>query len=102
MRAGIDLDGDGKLATATHIHALPGHYVGAAASVAVTRYAYPLGTEFMHGVYYLDPDAPDMRALRLKELRYARKIFQLDDRTEERRVGKECVSTCRSRWSPSY
>src|SRR3546814_11543663 len=22
------------------------------------------------------------------------------DRTEERRVGKECVSTCRSRWSP--
>src|SRR3546814_15647837 len=23
-------------------------------------------------------------------------------RTEERRVGKECVSTCRSRWSPSH
>src|SRR3546814_6697112 len=23
-----------------------------------------------------------------------------DDRSEERRVGKECVSTCRSRWSP--
>src|SRR3546814_21033468 len=23
-------------------------------------------------------------------------------RSEERRVGKECVSTCRSRWSPSY
>src|SRR3546814_3997422 len=22
------------------------------------------------------------------------------DRTEERRVGTECVSTCRSRWSP--
>src|SRR3546814_19498331 len=22
------------------------------------------------------------------------------DRSEERRVGKECVSTCRSRWSP--
>src|SRR3546814_12083465 len=22
------------------------------------------------------------------------------ERTEERRVGKECVSTCRSRWSP--
>src|SRR3546814_9863639 len=22
-----------------------------------------------------------------------------DDRSEERRVGKECVSTCRSRWS---
>src|SRR3546814_13515574 len=24
------------------------------------------------------------------------------DRSEERRVGKECVSTCRSRWSPFH
>src|SRR3546814_20620853 len=24
------------------------------------------------------------------------------DRSAERRVGKECVSTCRSRWSPSH
>src|SRR3546814_11216088 len=23
-------------------------------------------------------------------------------RTEERRVGRECVSTCRSRWSPAH
>src|SRR3546814_18830785 len=27
---------------------------------------------------------------------------QLSDRSEERRVGKECVSTCRSRWSPDH
>src|SRR3546814_20299680 len=27
-------------------------------------------------------------------------IFQT--RSEERRVGKECVSTCRSRWSPYH
>src|SRR3546814_15526648 len=26
----------------------------------------------------------------------------LISRSEERRVGKECVSTCRSRWSPSH
>src|SRR3546814_17272749 len=26
----------------------------------------------------------------------------LKPRSEERRVGKECVSTCRSRWSPSH
>src|SRR3546814_15608596 len=26
----------------------------------------------------------------------------LVDRSEERRVGKECVSTCRSRWSPYH
>src|SRR3546814_12408175 len=25
-----------------------------------------------------------------------------DDRSEERRVGKECVSTCRSRWAPYH
>src|SRR3546814_11113278 len=25
-----------------------------------------------------------------------------DVRSEERRVGKECVSTCRSRWSPDH
>src|SRR3546814_15249000 len=26
----------------------------------------------------------------------------LSSRSEERRVGKECVSTCRSRWSPDH
>src|SRR3546814_11414809 len=25
-----------------------------------------------------------------------------DSRSEERRVGKECISTCRSRWSPYH
>src|SRR3546814_14585124 len=28
--------------------------------------------------------------------------FFFDQRSEERRVGKECVSTCRSRWSPDH
>src|SRR3546814_20147266 len=43
----------------------------------------------------------------------AKVIFDFDDpmgestcvacgRSEERRVGKECVSTCRSRWSPFH
>src|SRR3546814_13109856 len=49
-------------------------------------------------------------------LSYAREILCLNDeaasyfnrskiagvRSEERRVGKECVSTCRSRWSPYH
>ena len=32
------------------------------------------------------------------------RVFQIEeaDRSEERRVGKECVSTCRSRWSPYH
>src|SRR3546814_8349571 len=29
-------------------------------------------------------------------------IVQQPSRSEERRVGKECVSTCRSRWSPYH
>src|SRR3546814_15411168 len=29
-------------------------------------------------------------------------LAALTARSEERRVGKECVSTCRSRWSPSH
>src|SRR3546814_14492537 len=32
----------------------------------------------------------------------ASKVVTGKDRSEERRVGKECVSTCRSRWSPSH
>src|SRR3546814_11168943 len=27
-------------------------------------------------------------------------LFELSNRSEERRVGKECDSTCRSRWAP--
>src|SRR3546814_5857886 len=29
-------------------------------------------------------------------------VNEVLDRSEERRVGKECVSTCRSRWSPYH
>src|SRR3546814_4717856 len=39
-------------------------------------------------------------ALRLQLLAQARRIGAR--RSEERRVGKECVSTCRSRWSPYH
>src|SRR3546814_14151824 len=29
-------------------------------------------------------------------------VARLDHRSEERRVGKECVSTCRARWLPDH
>src|SRR3546814_19041329 len=32
--------------------------------------------------------------------RKAQASHRFHERSEERRVGKECVSTCRSRWSP--
>src|SRR3546814_13959658 len=34
--------------------------------------------------------------------RCARQQLIARNRSEERRVGKECVSTCRSRWSPYH
>ena len=36
------------------------------------------------------------------EYRQKRLTGEVPDRSEERRVGKECVSTCRSRWSPYH
>src|SRR3546814_21018927 len=33
---------------------------------------------------------------------FTRLTAELDARSEERRVGKECVSTCRSRWSRDH
>src|SRR3546814_1843173 len=37
------------------------------------------------------------------DVRCVRSIeFAAAQRSEERRVGKECVSTCRSRWSPYH
>src|SRR3546814_17169314 len=36
--------------------------------------------------------------LRVKERRRRSKSISRSGRSEERRVGKECVSTCRSRW----
>src|SRR3546814_537100 len=39
---------------------------------------------------------------RIATVQVERLYHQADDRSEERRVGKECVSTCRSRWSPYH
>src|SRR3546814_11120101 len=36
------------------------------------------------------------------EMAFAKLKDFLKKRSEERRVGKECVSTCRSRWSPDH
>src|SRR3546814_11085639 len=38
----------------------------------------------------------------LTESRVGVERFSNSLRSEERRVGKECVSTCRSRWSPYH
>ena len=68
---------------------LPETYTGAAASVAVERFLYPAGTEFLHTVRYLDPDAPDFRARRMKEVRYLKKMRWLDRWAMQRAYEKE-------------
>src|SRR3546814_18788872 len=38
----------------------------------------------------------------LSECQMAHSLDSLGNRSEERRVGTECVSTCRTRWSPNH
>src|SRR3546814_19036781 len=51
-------------------------------------------------------DPGEMATLKLlrdgKKLTVKVDVGTLAPRSEERRVGKECVSTCRSRWSPYH
>src|SRR3546814_12433944 len=37
----------------------------------------------------------------IRDLRHLKWIIRIIERSEERRVGKECVRPCRNRWSPS-
>src|SRR3546814_17032236 len=52
-----------------------------------------------------------LQAERMLEVRFGAQPFagtlqrdtaEIEQRSEERRVGKECVSTCSSRWSPYH
>src|SRR3546814_17498915 len=52
-------------------------------------------------IYVSLPGVPyEMKALMTEQV-LPRLAEYFRDRSEERRVGKECVSTCRSRWSPN-
>src|SRR3546814_15904370 len=58
-------------------------------------------TGYSLDLYPMDhPKVPKMLA-RQQEARTRRNV-QSGIRSEERGVGKECVSTCRSRWSPYH
>src|SRR3546814_17730279 len=60
-----------------------------------------MGSEFIPN---LDEGDLAVQALRLPGTSLTQSLemqFQIE-RSEERRVGKECVGTCRSRWSPYH
>jgi hypothetical protein len=86
---GVDLDGDHRLTTTSRMVGLPSHYFGDAVGVAVRRNLYPQGTEFLHSVRYIDPDAPSLLAIRMKELRYSRKFAEMADWQISRQHAKE-------------
>src|SRR3546814_6476062 len=68
---------------------LPDELAQAAAEMQVGQIAGPIGVPGGVSIIYVMDK---------------RKVLTADprDRSEERRVGKECVSTCRSRWSPYH
>src|SRR3546814_2494383 len=45
--------------------------------------------------------APENRPIFLRQFNAGSEVFLKVSSSEERRVGKECVSPCRCRWSPS-
>jgi hypothetical protein len=87
---GVDLDGNGRLDAAIDtIVGLPKTFVGSAAHVPVERGRYPVGTEFLHSVRYLDPDVPSLAAKRMKELRWSKKVRDVGDWSRSRAYERE-------------
>lgn len=73
-RVGKDLDGNGELNIATHVHDVSA-YVGAAKEYFIDSHLYPEGTEFLHTVRYLgfDKEGGIKVSTRMKEVRYMKK-----------------------------
>lgn len=69
--------------------ALPPHFSGGAQDIAVRAWRYPEGTELLHPVWYVNPEATDQPAMRMKELRYAIKAFDPNEQTLKKRYAEE-------------
>src|SRR3546814_1625102 len=64
--------------------------------------SYKIGRAVRHAVYCIAIKRK-WRTSSAKKRSFVRKqVFFTVPRSEERRVGKECVRTCRSRWSPYH
>src|SRR3546814_15187629 len=56
-----------------------------------------LGNQFLGNIREVDAIVHVLRCFEDDDIQHVE-----NKRSEERSVGKECVSTCRSRWSPSH
>src|SRR3546814_14278134 len=99
-------------------HFILGHHFDSTAAIpnAVVIHNYPDGWAEYFTTHQLHVNDPVLRASERSQLCFRwsavpklvkfsgqdRQIMEdaISHRSEERRVGKECVSTCRSRWSP--
>src|SRR3546814_15401826 len=85
------------IAEALRVRLLPGEMETLADRPTASVEAYQL---------YLLARSFYLRGFDKRSLRIAHDLFtkatEIDPRSEERRVGKECVRTCRSRWSPYH
>src|SRR3546814_14776332 len=72
----------------------------------VTRECARMIAEVIHEDTRLPDEAAHLLAVSLVGMDQVSARYWLDDassiRSEERRVGQECVSTCRSRWAPGH
>src|SRR3546814_14201192 len=77
-------------------------------STRFRSYAEQRSAAFILGIAFHGAGTPAARgggsvgAVRNAIVSGARPVRVIRTRSEERRVGKECVSTCRSRWSPYH
>src|SRR3546814_21065606 len=91
MRAGLNVAAlqcqfEPTLLTLSNYNAMIAHHDDELANAFSTLTSYFKRVEGKRGQNALD--------------QYGTRIYLGYSRSEERRVGKECVSTCRSRWSP--
>src|SRR3546814_20159135 len=88
------LEGKGKQSQGNAIERLGKNLIGFRSALQYERITpfvcFGWGIDFAPGSSILD------RVITLNE------FYPLNRGSEERRVGKECVSTCRSRWSPYH
>src|SRR3546814_4861014 len=74
-------------------------YIGGR-GVEYTVSSFHLGPKYLSYIsHFLKVNIPS-RPTKISSFFREEGIFERPPRSEERRVGKECVSTCRSRWSP--
>src|SRR3546814_17269803 len=79
----------------------PGHRGLRVCDLTPGARAAELGAGFVQQAEAVQPPARELAAAGVEREAPAGADMAIgDERSEERRVGKECVSTCRSRWSP--